>query len=100
LWREATLQAVSEVSIRNEVEGTSRIIYLVPEGTYVRQGDLLVELDSMQAQDRSTSSRSTSRKPSSPSFRPRNQLDIQRSVVESEVRAAELKVPARQDGPG
>src|SRR5438046_184167 len=38
-----TLEAVNEVSIRNEVEGVARIIFIVPEGTYVKQGDLLVE---------------------------------------------------------
>ena len=46
-----TLQAVNEVIIRNEVEGTARIIYIVPEGSYVNKGDLLVELDSASAQD-------------------------------------------------
>ena len=46
-----TLQAVNEVAIRNEVEGTARIIYIVPEGSYVKKGDLLVELDSASAQD-------------------------------------------------
>src|ERR1043166_5916990 len=46
-----TLTAVSEISIRNEVEGTARIIYIVPEGTYVKKDSLLVELDSSQAQD-------------------------------------------------
>src|SRR5262245_61282629 len=46
-----TLAAVRELSIRSEVEGTARIIWIVPEGTYVKKGDLLVELDSAQAQD-------------------------------------------------
>ena len=46
-----TLQAVNEVVIRNEVEGTARVIYIVPEGSYVKKGDLLVELDSASAQD-------------------------------------------------
>src|SRR5678816_2170571 len=46
-----TLAAVSEVSIRNEVEGTARVISIIPEGSYAKKGDLLVELDSAQAQD-------------------------------------------------
>src|SRR5688572_2983853 len=46
-----TLQAVNEVVIRNEVEGIARVIYIVPEGSYVKKGDLLVELDSASAQD-------------------------------------------------
>ena len=44
-----TLQAVNEVEIRNEVEGTARVIYFVPEGSYVKKGELLVELDSASA---------------------------------------------------
>src|SRR5690349_4475392 len=46
-----TLEAVDEVSVRNEVEGTARIIFIVPEGSYVKTGDLLVELDSSASQD-------------------------------------------------
>src|SRR5687767_15617308 len=46
-----TLEAVNEVIVRSDVEGTARIIKMVPEGTYVKKGDLLVELDSSQAQD-------------------------------------------------
>ena len=30
-----TLSSVSEVSIRNEVVGTARVIFIVPEGSYV-----------------------------------------------------------------
>src|SRR5687767_2423521 len=46
-----TLEAVTEVIVRSEVEGTARIIKMVPEGTYVKKGDLIVELDSSMAQD-------------------------------------------------
>jgi len=41
----AELQAVRETLVRSQVEGQSTIIYLIPEGTYVQQGDRLVELD-------------------------------------------------------
>ena len=46
-----TLEAVDEVSIRSEVEGTARIIFIVPEGSNVKKGDLLVELDSSSSED-------------------------------------------------
>ena len=46
-----TLDAVEEVSIRSDVEGTARIIFIVPEGSYVKKGALLVELDSSASQD-------------------------------------------------
>ena len=44
-----TLEAVNQEVIRNEVDGTSRVIYIIPEGEVVKRGDLLVELDSAEA---------------------------------------------------
>jgi multidrug resistance efflux pump len=41
----AELQALRETIVRSEVEGQSTIIFLIPEGTYVQQGEKLVELD-------------------------------------------------------
>lgn len=41
----AELQALRETIVRSEVEGQSTIIFIVPEGTLVKQGEKLVELD-------------------------------------------------------
>ncbi|MFO1032265.1 MAG: efflux RND transporter periplasmic adaptor subunit [Planctomycetota bacterium] len=41
----AELQALRETLVRSEVEGQATIIYIVPEGTQVKQGEKLVELD-------------------------------------------------------
>ncbi len=87
-----TLTAVSEISIRNEVEGTARIIYIVPEGTYVKKGDLLVELDSSQAQDQVNLQQINFEKAQFALVQAEAQLKIQESAVESDIRAAELKV--------
>src|SRR5688572_31599578 len=46
------LRAVRESIIRSEFEGISRIISIVAEGTYVKQGEILVELDSSELKDR------------------------------------------------
>lgn len=46
-----TVRAKEQVIIKNEVEGKTSIIYLVPEGTRVRRGDLLVELDVSKLMD-------------------------------------------------
>ncbi len=46
-----TIQAREKVVIKNEVEGQSTIIYLIEEGTEVKKGDLLVELDSSNLVD-------------------------------------------------
>jgi len=40
-----TIKAREQVIIKNEVEGRTSIISLVSEGTHVKKGDLLVELD-------------------------------------------------------
>ena len=93
-----TLEAVNEVVIRNEVEGTSRIIFIVPEGSYVKKGDLLVELDTSQAQDQLNQQQIAFEKAQFALVQSEQQLEIQKSTVDSEVQAAELKVEfAEQD---
>jgi HlyD family secretion protein len=93
-----SLEAVREVAVRSEVEGTARIIDIVPEGTYVRRGDLIVELDSAAAQDSVNQQLITFERAQFALTQAEEQLEIQRSVVESEVRAALLKVEfARTD---
>lgn len=87
-----TLTAVSDVSVRNEVEGTSRVIYIVPEGSFVRRGDLLVELDSAQAQDAVNQQEIQVERARFALLQAQSQLDIQRSATNSDIRAAALKL--------
>jgi len=46
-----TIKAREQIIIKNQVEGRTSIIYLIPEGTIVKQGDLLVQLDSSTLED-------------------------------------------------
>lgn len=39
-------ESASNVDVASQVEGQATVIYLIPEGTDVKKGDLLVELDS------------------------------------------------------
>lgn len=87
-----TLQAVNEMVIRNEVEGTSRIINIVPEGSYVKKGQLLVELDSSASQDAVSQQQINVEKAQFALIQAQQQLEIQKSVVDSEIQSAELKV--------
>ncbi len=48
----AELQALRETIVRSEVEGQSTIIYIVPEGTLVKQGEKLIELDVSELVDK------------------------------------------------
>jgi len=46
-----TIKAREQIIIKNEVEGRTSIITLIPEGTRVKKGDLLVELDTSTLED-------------------------------------------------
>ncbi|MEX1302147.1 MAG: efflux RND transporter periplasmic adaptor subunit [Desulfotignum sp.] len=46
-----TIKARDQLIIKNEVEGKTSILYLIPEGTQVKKGDLLVELDASALMD-------------------------------------------------
>jgi HlyD family secretion protein len=87
-----TLESVSELSIRNEVEGTARIIFIAPEGSYVKKGDLLVELDSSASQDAVNQQQINVEKAQFGLIQAEQQLEIQKSTAESDIQAAALKV--------
>ncbi len=46
-----TIKAREQTIIKNEVEGRTSIISIIPEGTRVKKGDLLVELDASSLED-------------------------------------------------
>lgn len=46
-----SIQARESIIVKSEVEGTTSIIYLVDEGSRVKKGDLLVELDASKLLD-------------------------------------------------
>ncbi len=91
-----TLQAVNEVTVRNEVDGTSRIIFIVPEGTYVKKGDLIVELDTETAEKELNEQMIRYEDDKADFAKSETDLIITRSSVESDIRKAELDVQFAQ----
>ncbi|MBN2506443.1 MAG: efflux RND transporter periplasmic adaptor subunit [Verrucomicrobia bacterium] len=87
-----SLEAVNEIVIRNEVEGAARIIYIVPEGSFVKKGELLVRLDTADATDRVNQQEIAYEKAKAAFVQAEKNLEIERSVVQSSIDAAELKV--------
>jgi len=93
-----TIQNRERVVIKSEVEGNPTIIYLVPEGVNVQEGDLLVELDSSglleqkdQQQIRVTSAEAAY-------VSAREHLAVTKSKAESDISEAELAYEfAKQD---
>jgi HlyD family secretion protein len=86
------LRAVRESIIRSEFEGISRIISIVPEGTSVTQGQMLVELDSSELKDRVNLQEVTYQNNDFAFIQAKENLSIQRSLVESQIKEAELRV--------
>ena len=92
------LEAVNEVVVRNQVDGDSRVIFIIPEGSYVKEGDLIVELDAAEAEEELKDQQITFETSSAAFVTADNDLEIMKSTVDSEVRAAELAVTfARMD---
>lgn len=87
-----TIKSVREQSVRNEMEGTARIISIVPEGSTVKQGDLLVELDSSDLRERVTQQEVTMQNSQFAFVQAKEAVSIQRSLAESNIKDAELKV--------
>lgn len=85
-----SLEALREVSIRSQVEGSARVVTLAKEGTYVKEGDLLVELDSSAAQDQVNTQEIATEKARLALIQAQEQLAIQRSQTNSDITAAAI----------
>ncbi|MBI4657555.1 MAG: biotin/lipoyl-binding protein [Verrucomicrobia bacterium] len=86
------LRAVTESVIRSEFEGISRIISIVPEGTYVKKGDLLVELDSSELKDRVNQQEVAYQNSEFAFVQAKENLSIQTNLIGSQIKEAELRV--------
>ena len=91
-----TLQAVNEVTVRNEVDGNSRIIYIMPEGTIVKKGELVVELDTEEAEKELDEQLIRYEDDNADFIKSETDVVITQSTVESEMRKAELDVQFAQ----
>lgn len=87
-----SLEAVKEVTVRNKVDGTSRIIYIVPEGTFVKKGDLIVQLDTAEAEKDLNEQLLRYEDDRADLIKSETDVAITRSEVESDIRTAELAV--------
>ena len=85
-----TLEAVNQEVIRNEVDGTSRVIYIIPEGNVVKEGDLLVELDSAEAEEQVNQQKLSFEKSTQEFEAAKANLQIEQSQMQSMIDAAVL----------
>ncbi len=87
-----TLRAVQELIIRNELEGATTIVSVVPEGTTVKKGDLLVELDASSLKEKIANQEVTVQNAEGAHGKAKEDLQIQRLTMEGSVQDAVLKV--------
>src|SRR6185503_1199321 len=92
ITEEGALRALNETVVRNNLEGVNRIIYLVPEGSYVQKGDLLVDLDSAGVKEKLNEQELQYQERLFQMLQATGNLNIQKSLVESQIKDAELKV--------
>jgi HlyD family secretion protein len=86
------LAAKDANSVKSEVEGQSTILWLVPEGTQVKPGDLLVELDASDLVDKKVAQEISVQNAEASYQKAKAQFDIQESQNRSDIEAAERKL--------
>lgn len=95
LKEKGELKASKSKEIKSEVEGRSTIISLVPEGTAVKEGDLLVELASDQIDDRIRQEELKEANAITAFESAKTELEIQRDRNASDIRKAILQIELR-----
>ena len=92
LQEKGELKASSSIDIKSEVGGRSTIISLVPEGSSVKKGDLLVELASDEIEERVQGEKIQVAAAEATFESAERQLEILKGQNESNIRKGELKL--------
>ncbi|MBL8749355.1 MAG: efflux RND transporter periplasmic adaptor subunit [Planctomycetes bacterium] len=95
----AELQALRETIVRSEVEGQATIIFIIPEGTVVKQGERLVELDVSELVEKAANQAISVAKAEAALKQARKEKEIlekelttNRTTAESKLRIAEMEL--------
>ena len=93
-----TIQAREQIIIKSEVEGKTTILFLVEEGTEVKEGELLVELDSSRLLDERIDQQIRVQNAEAAFIRARENLAVAENQAQSDIDRAELTFEfAKQD---
>ncbi len=85
-----TIQSRERVVVKSEVEGRTSILWLIEEGTHVRKGDLLVELDASALEENKVDQQIRVLNSEAAFIRAREQLEIVKNQAQADVSRAEL----------
>lgn len=93
-----TIKAREQIIIKNEVEGRTSIISLIPEGARVNEGDLLVELDSSTLKDTRIDQEIQVQNAEAAYIGAKENLEVVKNQAQSDIELAKLNLEfARQD---
>ena len=94
--KDGELQAVDNIEVRCMVEGRNTIVFLIKEGSMVKKGDLLVELDSSLIRQELLEAK-LEKQQSEADFKAAEELlSIQRSQNEADTEAAQVQLELAQ----
>lgn len=85
-----TIKAREQVVIKSEVEGRTTILYLIPEGTRVKKGEILVELDSSRLEDQKVDQQIKVQNAEAAFIRARENLEVVKNQAQSDTDKTEL----------
>ncbi|MFB0506362.1 MAG: efflux RND transporter periplasmic adaptor subunit [Thermodesulfobacteriota bacterium] len=85
-----TIKAREQVVMKNEVEGRTSILYLIPEGTRIKRGELLVELDASRLLDEKIDQQIKVQNAEAAFVGARENLEVVKNQAQADVDKAEL----------
>ncbi len=85
-----TIAPSEQIILKSQVEGRSTILFLVSEGTQVKTGELLVELDATNLEDRRIEQAIRAENAEAAFIRSRENLEVVRNQAQSDVEKAGL----------
>ncbi|UCG59965.1 MAG: DUF3106 domain-containing protein [Phycisphaerales bacterium] len=93
-----TIHPREQITLRNEVEGRTSIVWLIPDGTRVQAGDLLVELDASTLKDLIIDQDILVQKADAAYINAKETLAVVENQAQSDIELAELTLEfAKQD---
>lgn len=97
LVESGTVKPREQIIIKSRVEGKATILYLIQEGTKVRQGELLVELDTSTIQDNKVNQEITVQNTESSYVQATENLEVVKNQAKADTEKAELTLRFGQE---
>lgn len=88
---QGNLDSLGNSTLSSQVEGSTTIISIVPQGTLVKQGDVVCQLDSSTLREKSKQQEITITQADSAESKAKEALEITKTQSQSDIAAAELK---------